>query len=179
MYPGEAAVHEQAEPVVIFNLIGVSVINFMSFEVKSFYSNKTILITGCTGYLAKIILEKIIRSCSDFKKIYVLMRSKQGISIQERLQNEVLSSHMFTLLYEKRPELEAVVKTRLIAVQGDLSLAGLGIDPIVRKEIINDLDIIINSAASINFREHLLDALKTNYYGAVRILELAHECKHL
>jgi alcohol-forming fatty acyl-CoA reductase len=48
------------------------------FEVKSFYSGKNILISGCTGYLAKIILEKIIRTCSDFKKIYVLMRVRQG-----------------------------------------------------------------------------------------------------
>ena len=48
------------------------------FEVKSFYSGNNILISGCTGYLAKIILEKIIRTCSDFKKIYVLMRVRQG-----------------------------------------------------------------------------------------------------
>jgi len=47
-------------------------------------------------------------------------------------------------------------------------------DPVVRSEIIEELDIIINSAASINFRDHLLDALKTNYYGATRILDLAH-----
>lgn len=52
--------------------------NQKPFEVESFYKDKTILITGATGYLAKIILEKIIRSCSDFKKIYVLMRAKQG-----------------------------------------------------------------------------------------------------
>jgi fatty acyl-CoA reductase len=52
-------------------------------------------------------------------------------------------------------------------------------DTVVRKEITENLDIIINSAASINFSDHLLDALKTNYDGACRMLELAHECKHL
>jgi fatty acyl-CoA reductase len=49
----------------------------------------------------------------------------------------------------------------------------------VRAVLIEDLDIIISSAASIDFREHLLDAIKTNYYGAVKILDLAHACKHL
>jgi fatty acyl-CoA reductase len=53
----------------------------MSFAVKEFYSNRAILITGATGYLAKIILEKIIRDCSDFKVIYVLMRLKQGVKL--------------------------------------------------------------------------------------------------
>ncbi len=67
----------------------------MTFKVRPFYSNKAILISGCTGYLAKIILEKIIRSCSDFRKIYVLMRVKQGKSLQDRLQHEILSSHIF------------------------------------------------------------------------------------
>lgn len=71
----------------------------MTFEVKSYYTNKSILITGCTGYLAKIILEKIIRTCSDFKKIYVVMRPKQGKNLTHRMQNEVLSSEMFNILY--------------------------------------------------------------------------------
>jgi fatty acyl-CoA reductase len=72
-----------------------------------------------------------------------------------------------------------VIAERIIAVQGDLSLENLGMDLKVRQEIIEDLDIIINSAASINFRDPLLESLKTNYYGAVRILELAHQCKKL
>ena len=60
-----------------------------------------------------------------------------------------------------------------------MSITKLGMDPVVRKEITENLDIIINSAASINFSDHLLDALKINYDGACRMLELAHECKHL
>lgn len=68
---------------------------------------------------------------------------------------------------------------RVVAVQGDLAVENLGMDPTVRKEIVKDLNIIISAAASINFREHLLDALRTNYYGAVKMLELALECPQL
>jgi alcohol-forming fatty acyl-CoA reductase len=67
----------------------------MTFEIKKFYSNKTIFISGCTGFLAKITLEKIIRTCSDFKKIFVVMRDKKGFTLQERLEKEILSSLMF------------------------------------------------------------------------------------
>lgn len=62
----------------------------MSFSVRQFYSDKTILISGCTGFLAKIILEKVIRTCSDFRKIYVLIRSKQGASLQDRMNKDIL-----------------------------------------------------------------------------------------
>jgi fatty acyl-CoA reductase len=42
-----------------------------------------------------------------------------------------------------------------------------------------NLDLIINSAASINFDDPLQEAIKINYFGAQRILELAKECKNL
>jgi len=81
---------------------------------------------------------------------------------------------MFQDLFEKRPELEAKCMKTVIAVQGDLSLENLGMDPVQREMIVEDLDILINSAASIYFNDPLMELLKTNYYGVVRILELAN-----
>ena len=43
----------------------------------------------------------------------------------------------------------------------------------------NELDIIINCAASVNFNDRLCDAIEINYNGCLRMLELASECKHL
>jgi fatty acyl-CoA reductase len=54
-------------------------------NVKEFYRGKSILISGCTGFLAKIILEKLIRTVSDFKRIYVLIRKKQGTTLDSRM----------------------------------------------------------------------------------------------
>jgi thioester reductase-like protein len=50
-------------------------------------------------------------------------------------------------------------------------------DPKVRAHLVEELDLIISCAASINFREHLHSALQTNYFGAVRMLDLALLCK--
>ena len=41
------------------------------------------------------------------------------------------------------------------------------------------MDIILNSAASVNFDDPIHEALQINFYGARRIQELANECKHL
>lgn len=49
--------------------------------VREFYKDKTILITGCTGYVGKIILEKLIR-CTEFKRIYVMIRNRAGSTLQ-------------------------------------------------------------------------------------------------
>jgi len=53
--------------------------------VTDFYSNATVLITGGTGFVGKVLTEKLLRSFG-LRKIYMLIRSKDNMSVQERLQ---------------------------------------------------------------------------------------------
>lgn len=64
-------------------------------EVASFYANKSILITGATSFLGKVLIEKLLRSCPDLKKIYALIRPLKGFSPQQRF-NELLDSQVNT-----------------------------------------------------------------------------------
>lgn len=50
------------------------------------YVNKTLFITGGTGFVGKVFLEKLLRSCSELRKIYVLTRPKKGKDPNERLK---------------------------------------------------------------------------------------------
>jgi fatty acyl-CoA reductase len=49
-------------------------------NIQNFYKDKVIFITGTTGFVGKVVLEKILRSLPDFKKIYVMVRPKKGMS---------------------------------------------------------------------------------------------------
>lgn len=53
---------------------------------NTFYEDSTILISGGTGFLGKVLIEKLLR-CFEVKRIYLLMRSKDDDNIQRRLQN--------------------------------------------------------------------------------------------
>ena len=44
---------------------------------------------------------------------------------------------------------------------------------------IDMVNIIINSAASVNFNDPLKIALQINYFGSQKVLDLAKECKNL
>jgi fatty acyl-CoA reductase len=55
-------------------------------EIAEYYKNKSILITGATGFIGKVLIEKLLRSCYDLKTIYVLVRSKKGQNPQDRLK---------------------------------------------------------------------------------------------
>lgn len=58
-------------------------------EIGEYYKNKSILITGATGFIGKVLIEKLLRSCGDLKVIYVLVRTKKGHNPRHRL-NELL-----------------------------------------------------------------------------------------
>lgn len=73
----------------------------------------------------------------------------------------------------------AFAESKIIPITGDLVVDRLGIPEHERKEIIDNCNIIINSAASVNFDDPLKDALQINYFGCQRVLELAKECKNL
>ena len=66
-----------------------------------FYRDKSILITGCTGFLAKIVLEKMIRDCQGFKKIYVMIRAKRGQTCKARLERDIFGSPILRQLFER------------------------------------------------------------------------------
>ena len=61
-------------------------------------------------------------------------------------------------------------------IAGDLILDKLGISEDDRAMVVAETDVVINCAASTNFDDPLLDALQINYFGCLRMLELAAEC---
>lgn len=56
---------------------------------------------------------------------------------------------------------------------GDLIIDRLGLSEADRAMVTSETDLVINCAASVNFDDPLLDALQINYFGSIRMLELA------
>lgn len=53
--------------------------------IRDFYQGRSILITGGTGFMGKVLMEKLLYSIPDIGNIYVLMRPKRGKSVNQRL----------------------------------------------------------------------------------------------
>jgi len=55
------------------------------------FAGRRILITGATGFLGKVLLEKLLRCLPDIAQIYMLVRPKKGKEPKDRL-DEILDS---------------------------------------------------------------------------------------
>ena len=60
--------------------------DFCNGNIAKYYEEKSIFITGGTGFIGKVIVEKLLRSCPRLKAIYFLVRPKKGKSCDERME---------------------------------------------------------------------------------------------
>ncbi|CAL0333982.1 unnamed protein product [Lupinus luteus] len=150
-------------------------------SILHFLEDKSILITGATGFLAKILLEKILRVQPNVKKLYLLLRAADTKSATHRLNNEIIGKDLFRLLKEKvGANFNSFLSEKLTLVPGDISREDLGLeDSILREEIYNHTDVIINLAATTNFDERYDISLFLNTFGVKYTIDFAKKCTKL
>jgi len=68
-------------------------------NVREFFTDKCVLMTGVTGFVGKVLLEKYLRSVPRIGKIYLMIRDKPKYTLEERLSKEIFSSKIFVPLF--------------------------------------------------------------------------------
>lgn len=147
----------------------------MTSNVAEFYRNKKVFITGATGFVGVAIVEKILRSCPDVDKIYLLIRSKKGKSIEERLQDITKNSVFLHLLEERSTD----VFQKLVAVEGDVGEENLALSAKDRQLLIDNVNVVIHSAATLDFQASLKPTVLINLLGTRQIMQLCQQMKNL
>ncbi|XP_021835066.1 fatty acyl-CoA reductase 3-like [Spinacia oleracea] len=144
-----------------------------------FLFNKTILITGATGFLAKVIVEKILRVQPNVKKLYLLIRAKDHNSALERLHSEITGKELFKVLRERYgAKFDSFISEKVAPITGDTSLINLSLRG-DNSNINKDIDVIIHAAATTRFEERYDVALGINTFGAKNIIHFAQTCPNL
>ncbi|KAI4313525.1 hypothetical protein L6164_026499 [Bauhinia variegata] len=142
-------------------------------SVKHFLKGKTILVTGAT-----VFVEKVLRVQPDIKKLYLILRASNPTSVAERMHNEIIGKDLFRVLRDELGDnFGSFVSEKVIAVAGDVSLENLGIkDANLRMDMLEEIDIVLHSAASTKFDERFDTAMRTNTIGALHVLYFAKNC---
>ncbi|ANM64770.1 fatty acid reductase 6 [Arabidopsis thaliana] len=145
-----------------------------------FLEGKSYLVTGATGFLAKVLIEKLLRESLEIGKIFLLMRSKDQESANKRLYDEIISSDLFKLLKQMHgSSYEAFMKRKLIPVIGDIEEDNLGIKSEIANMISEEIDVIISCGGRTTFDDRYDSALSVNALGPGRLLSFGKGCRKL
>ncbi|GLV38329.1 waterproof [Carabus blaptoides fortunei] len=142
--------------------------------IRQFLKDRCILITGVTGFLGIIILEKLLRTCPEIRAIFVLIRKSSTKDVTQRL-DELFKNPVFNILRKQRPNFHR----KVFPVQGDMQEIGLGLNLEDRHKIQDQVSVIIHGAATVRFDEALKTAVKVNVRGTGEMIKLARGCARL
>ncbi|KFO18694.1 Fatty acyl-CoA reductase 1 [Fukomys damarensis] len=143
-------------------------------SIPEYYEGKNVLLTGATGFLGKVLLEKLLRSCPKVNSVYVLVRQKAGQTPQERVE-EVLSGKLFDRLRDENPDF----REKIVAINSELTQPKLALSEEDEEVIIDSTNIIFHCAATVRFNENLRDAVQLNVIATRQLILLAQQMKNL
>ncbi|CAF3527600.1 unnamed protein product [Adineta steineri] len=145
-----------------------------SSAIADFFKQKSIFITGATGFIGKQLVEKLVRSCPDIENIYLLVRPKRGHDVTERVK-ELVSGTLFNHARSVHPNFEQ----KIIPMQGDILDPNFGLSSADETTLIENCHVIFHSAATVRFHEPLRLAVQMNVASVKKLLVLCHKLKKI
>lgn len=144
-------------------------------DIKSFYKNKNVFVTGATGYLGKVLIEKLLRDCADMGKMFIMLRASSENDAKTKF-DKFKKSAIFDIIKKENPS--AMEKIHLIV--GDmLSANNLKLSDEDITLLTKEVHVIFHCAASVRFDETLKFAVTLNAKGTQQLLELGKKMKNL
>ncbi|UJR81046.1 SDR family oxidoreductase [Sandaracinus amylolyticus] len=135
---------------------------------------KQVLVTGVTGFVAKVWVAFLLERAPEIGRIVLLARGKRGQSAASRVQRLFERSPCFRPLRDRHGDgFGAFLASRIEVVSGDARRPMLGIDERVLDELLPRLDAIVHIAGLTDFVPDPRDGVAVNVRGAQHAADLA------
>ncbi|CAD1479894.1 unnamed protein product, partial [Heterotrigona itama] len=138
--------------------------------IQQFYNGQSIFITGGTGFVGKLLIEKLLRECPGISFVYLLIRPKKGKDMHQRIE-EIFDDPLFDKLKEKQPKF----RHQIVVVAGDCSQPGLGMSAVDRQTVTREVSIVFHVAATVRFDEKIKLAVPINVRSPIEVMNLCKE----
>ncbi|XP_003494079.1 fatty acyl-CoA reductase wat [Bombus impatiens] len=136
-------------------------------EIAEFFSHTNVLVTGGTGFLGKLLIEKLLRSCPDILRLYMIVRPKKGKTAFERYKESFEE-----VIYDKLRCEQPNFLQKIVILEGDAAKEDYGLSPEDKKTLMN-VNIIFHAAAVVRFDEKIRVAVNINVRSTKFLLSFA------
>ncbi|GAB0089945.1 Fatty acyl-CoA reductase [Sergentomyia squamirostris] len=143
-----------------------------STPMKEFFRGKNVLLTGGTGFIGRLLVEKLLRV--GVSMVYLVVRPKKTQVARQRVE-ELAQGPIFDRLRLVDPNFT----DRIHPLEGDLCLRDLGLDRESMDLLEQNVEIVIHAGADVRFDETLAAAVQVNIRGTRDILDMAVRMKKL
>lgn len=156
--------------------------------IQSFYKDETIFITGASGFLGTLLVEKLLRCCPNLHKLILLFRAgknasvtnrnnsvtDQNTSVSERVR-DYFSDQIFDRMRLSNPDYASKVDI----ICGSLDATDYGLCPRDVDALVANTSVIFHVAATVRFDEHIRSAYDINVAGTATTIALAKRMPRL
>uniref|UniRef100_A0A182NV83 Fatty acyl-CoA reductase n=1 Tax=Anopheles dirus TaxID=7168 RepID=A0A182NV83_9DIPT len=144
-------------------------------HVSEFYRDSVVLITGGTGFLGKVLVEKLLR-CFAVRKIFLLIREKRATSSSIRLE-QMIRDPIFDTIRGSFIHPDKVF-AKLVAIETDFAADEFVKEP-YRTDLLNETQIVFHVMASVRFDLGLKNTLDTNVTTTERLYKFLRSAPRL
>ena len=150
--------------------------------IREYFSGRTLLITGGTGFLGQALIAKILRDLPRVERIYAFARpgrgaNRQTLSAAERVERMLAEDSVFRRHRDGDPGGFARQAAKVVAVPWDTDKPDFGVEAAMLDRLRDEIDTVVNSAATVVFDEPLDDSIRLNTHGPVALLKFAAGCR--
>lgn len=142
-------------------------------DISEFYRNREIFITGATGFVGKVLLAKLLRSC-NVERIYILIRNKKGVEAEER-KNELFCAEIFDKVKQDNPN----ILDKVCCIEGNILQENLGMSSSDMNLVTRNVSVVFHVAASVKFEEPFRKSFANNVQSTKNVADVCRLMKNL
>ncbi|CAL1688894.1 unnamed protein product [Lasius platythorax] len=142
--------------------------------IQKFYAGKSILITGSTGFLGKMLVEKLLRSCSDISTMYLLIRPKKDKCPEIRL-DDIFENPLYDRLKTEVPNF----RKKIVPITANFNVENLELSESDKNMLMREVSVVFHLAATIRFDEDIKTSTAINVIATNVILDIAKHMPNL
>ncbi|CAL1688896.1 unnamed protein product [Lasius platythorax] len=142
--------------------------------IQKFYAGKSILITGSTGFLGKMLVEKLLRSCYDISTMYLLIRTKKDKCPENRL-DDIFENPLYDRLKKEVPNF----RKKIVPITANFNVEDLGLSESDKNMLMRQVSVVFHLAATVRFHEDIKTSTAINVIATSVILDIAKHMPNL